>query len=108
MPSPDTEERREVLTLPEIAKRVGVEYRTLNSWVKRGLLAPSIRPEKGIGRPGLWSNQDAARAVLLGALRRRGLDMPGIEAVAAELDRDVIWTCPVCLVNHEFEESSNA
>ena len=55
-----------VFTLPEIAKLAWAEYRTLKSWVDRGLLSPNVYAAGGgTGRRDLYSERDAEVAVLL-------------------------------------------
>jgi DNA-binding transcriptional MerR regulator len=85
-----------VYTLPEIAKASGTQYRTLKSWVDRGLIAPSIKAEGGTGHPGLYSERDAEVAALLTLLRSRGLDMPALQIVARDLGAHRPATCPIC------------
>jgi DNA-binding transcriptional MerR regulator len=83
-------------TLPEIAKQAGAEYRTLKSWVDRGLIAPSVYSGGGTGRPDLYSERDAEVAVLLTSLRSRGLDMQALQIVAADLKSRRTAECPIC------------
>lgn len=61
-----------VLTLPQVADLAGVEYRTLHTWLKRGLLAPTIQTSSGTGRPNLFAVEDAVGARVLADLRRAG------------------------------------
>jgi DNA-binding transcriptional MerR regulator len=84
-------------TLPEIAKAAGAEYRTLKSWVDRGLFAPSVHSAGGgTGRRDLYSERDAEVASLLTSLRSRGLDMAALEIVAADLKSRRTAECPIC------------
>jgi len=88
------------LTLPQVAEAADVEYRTLHTWVKRGLLPPSYNVSTGAGRPNLFSFQDTLKARILGHLRSAGIDLEMIERTAeglkgvAELD-----TADTILVN---------
>jgi len=70
-------------TLPEVAALVGVEYRTLHSWVERGLVRPS-RPARGTGRPAVLSERDLSLCDLLGRLRKAGCGFPILETAAGE------------------------
>lgn len=76
----------ERLTLPQVAEVAEVEYRTLHTWVKRGLLKPSFQVSTGAGRPNLFSLQDALRARILGDLRSAGIDLDLVERTASELN----------------------
>lgn len=78
--SPDTP-----LTLPQVAEAAEVEYRTLHTWVKRGLLEPSFNVSTGAGRPNLFSFQDALKARILGHLRSAGIDLEMLERTAKGL-----------------------
>lgn len=85
-----------IFTLSEVAKLAGAEYRTLKTWVDRGLVTPSVKSDCGPGRPGLYSERDAEVASLLTSLRSRGLDMPALQIVAADLERRRVAECPIC------------
>jgi DNA-binding transcriptional MerR regulator len=73
------------LTLPQLAEVAEVEYRTLHTWVKRGLLQPSFRVSTGAGTPNLFSFQDALVARILGDLRRSGAGLDVLERTARGL-----------------------
>lgn len=73
------------LTLPQVAEAADVEYRTLHTWVKRGLLHPSFHTSTGAGSPNLFSAQDALRARILGHLRSAGIDLEMVERTARGL-----------------------
>ncbi len=75
------------LTLPQVAEAAGLEYRTLHTWVKRGLLQPSLHASSGAGRPSLFSFQDALQARILAHLRSSGIDLELIERIAEGLRR---------------------
>jgi DNA-binding transcriptional MerR regulator len=75
------------LTLPQVAEAADVEYRTLHTWVKRGLLHPSFHASSGAGSPNLFSFRDALKARILGELRNEGIDLDLLERTAAGLDQ---------------------
>ncbi len=85
-----------VYTLPEIAKLVGAEYRTLKTWESRGLITASIRSTERPGRPGFYSERDARIAGTLVRLRESGLSLDALEAVAAAVRAFDTATCPIC------------
>jgi hypothetical protein len=74
------------LTLPQVAEAADVEYRTLHTWVKRGLLHPSFHTSTGAGRPSLFSFQDTLKARILGHLRSAGIDLDLLERTAAGME----------------------
>ena len=89
---------KQALTLPQIAKRAGIGYRTLKSWESQGLIVPSIA-RNDTGKPGcpdLYSEQDAQVAISLVNLRRRGLDMTTLRVVAAAWRAGRLPECPIC------------
>jgi DNA-binding transcriptional MerR regulator len=75
------------LTLPQVAEAADVEYRTLHTWVKRGLLTPSFSASTGAGRPNLFSFQDTLKARILGHLRSAGIDLEMLERTAEGLKK---------------------
>lgn len=72
-------------TLPELSKALDVRYRTLHSWVERGLLKPGIRRSKGTGTPNLFSRQDAVMACILVELRSAGVKFELLSQAADRL-----------------------
>src|SRR3954451_19818375 len=72
-------------TLPELASLIDVEYRTLHTWVARGLLAASREQAQGSGTRNVFDCSDALEAYVLAELRRVGLEVSKLEQVAAEL-----------------------
>lgn len=68
-------------TMPEVAREVGLEYRTLHTWLQRGLLTPT-RMTNGTGYPTLFSAQDVRRVAMLASLRRAGCGMEILEIAA--------------------------
>ena len=73
------------LTLPQVAEAADVEYRTLHTWVKRGLLHPSTHASTGAGSPNLFSYEDTVKARILGQLRNEGIDLELLERTASGL-----------------------
>lgn len=72
-------------TLPELAALVDIEYRTLHTWVARGLLAASREKAQGSGTRNVFDRADAVGAYVLADLRRAGVELSKLEDVAAEL-----------------------
>jgi DNA-binding transcriptional MerR regulator len=62
-------------TLPQLSKLLDVHYRTLHSWVERGLLPPSIQQSSGTGTPNLFDRRDAVAACVLADLRAAGVPL---------------------------------
>src|SRR4051794_31633295 len=93
------------LTLPEVAQIADVEYRTLHTWVKRGLLDPGVRRSQGTGTPNLFGREDAVAARILADLRRAGLSMDLLDRAATELrrSRGALAEPAVLLVNGSAE-----
>ena len=84
-------------TLPQIAARVGIGYRTLKTWRDRGLIAPSVCDGGGgAGHPDLYSERDACLIEGLAELRARGLDIDALAVVAATWRSALLTGCPVC------------
>lgn len=76
-----------LLTLPQLAVAVGVEYRTLHSWLKRGLLAPSVQRSSGTGIPNLFTPEDAVKAKVVADLRQAGVSFERIAETVSMLDQ---------------------
>jgi DNA-binding transcriptional MerR regulator len=74
-----------LLTLPQVAEIVGVEYRTLHSWLSRGLLSPSAQKSSGTGVPNLFSADDAVRAKVIADLRGSGVGFDRLTEAADKL-----------------------
>ena len=75
------------LTLPQVAEAADVEYRTLHTWMKRGLLPASRQTSTGQGTPNLFSFQDVLKARILGDLRNAGIDLELVERTATGLQK---------------------
>lgn len=69
------------VTLPQLAERVGMEYRTAHLWVSQGLIVATY-PSDGTGHPNLFSERDVERAQKLVRLREAGLSVDGLRRVA--------------------------
>lgn len=93
------------LTLPELAEVVGVEYRTLHTWVRRGLLHPSLRSSSGTGSPNLFGFADAVAAQILADMRRGGLGIEQLEQAAEALGQSpsVLSKPAIVLMNGTVE-----
>lgn len=74
-----------LLTLPQVAQIIGVEYRTLHSWLRRGLLRPSAQQSSGIGVPNLFSADDVVQAKVIADLRGYGLPFERLSEAADKL-----------------------
>jgi DNA-binding transcriptional MerR regulator len=75
-----------LLTLPRVAEVIGVEYRTLHSWLKRGILRPSVQESDGTGVPNLFSVRDAVLAKVVADLRQSGVPFSKVGEASAKLD----------------------
>ena len=71
----------ELTTLPEAARLAGMEYRTLHTWLRRGLFTPSGLVSDGAGTPNLLTKADVRRIVALAALRRAGVEPTALERI---------------------------
>ena len=78
---------REVFTLREVATMAKEKPPTVHSWVKAGILIPSMRDRDGTrGRAMLFSRLDAFVACLIASLRRQcGLPLAKLHKVSAVL-----------------------
>ena len=74
------------LTLPQVADAIGAEYRTLHSWVAKGILAPSVQAARGAGVPNLFNEQDAVKACVIAGLRHAGASLEELRQVGERLD----------------------
>jgi DNA-binding transcriptional MerR regulator len=74
-----------LLTLPQIARVVGVEYRTLHSWIGRGLVEPSMQKSRGTGVPNLFNRTDAVKVKVLAELRQAGLSFDLLQRASTGL-----------------------
>ena len=75
----------QALTLPQVAAAAEVEYRTLHTWLKRGLVRATCRSAQGSGNANLFASADALEARILADLRRAGLGLASLERAAAAL-----------------------
>jgi hypothetical protein len=65
-------------TSPEVCELVGVSYRQLDYWTRKGIVRPSIADSKGSGHTRYWSIDDVARIDAI----KRGLDAGLVLAAA--------------------------
>jgi DNA-binding transcriptional MerR regulator len=75
-------------TLPQLSKFLDVPYRTLHSWVERGLLRPSVQQSSGTGTRNLFDERDALTAYVLADLRAAGVNFKLLEQAAQRLRDD--------------------
>lgn len=75
----------ESFTLPELSKAFDVQYRTLHSWVERGLLEPGVHRSTGTGTPNRFSRQDAVMVCILSELRDAGVKFDLLTQAAERL-----------------------
>lgn len=94
-----------LLTLPQLAQTIGVEYRTLHSWLKRGLLRPSLQASRGTGVPNLFSPQDAVGAKVIAELRQSGVSFDLLSQAADQLEAhpSALTDGAIMLVNGSVE-----
>jgi DNA-binding transcriptional MerR regulator len=75
----------ESFTLPELSKAFDVHYRTLHSWVERGLLKPGVSRSTGTGTPNRFSREDAVMVCILSELRDAGVKFELLTQAAERL-----------------------
>lgn len=81
---------RPIITLPTLACRAGIDYRTAYNWVERGLIVPGWQRSSGTGIPNLFTERDVDRAIVLRQLRAIGIDLDrlaDLRALSNTLDR---------------------
>jgi DNA-binding transcriptional MerR regulator len=90
-----------LLTLPKVAEAIGVEYRTLHSWVEKGILTPSMQASSGAGVPNLFDERDAIAAKVIADLRETGVPLEQLREAATELQAhpDALTSGAYVLVN---------
>lgn len=54
-------------TTPEVCRTIGASYRTVDHWIRRGVLAPAV-PAGGSGTIRRWTPGDVADAILASAI----------------------------------------
>lgn len=64
---------------PETAKVVGISYRQLDHWARKGLVTPSVTPARGSGSQRRYSYQDLLELKVVKRLRDAGLSLQRIE-----------------------------
>jgi DNA-binding transcriptional MerR regulator len=92
-------------TLPQLSKLLNVQYRTLHSWVERGLLRPSVRQSHGTGTPNVFDDRDAVTACILADLRSAGVNFELLRQAAERLreNDDVLHRRAFMLVNGDVK-----
>lgn len=90
-----------LLTLPQLAGIVDVEYRTLHSWLKRGLLRPSGQRSDKTGVPNLFYPEDVVHAKVIADLRSYGVSFDRLVEAAERLSEhpDALSDGAAVLVN---------
>jgi DNA-binding transcriptional MerR regulator len=88
-------------TLPQLSKAIGTPYRTLHSWVERGVLRPSVHRVKGTGRANLFDVRDAFTVLVLTELREAGVKFELLGRAAERLReiQDLLESPVYLLVN---------
>jgi DNA-binding transcriptional MerR regulator len=74
-----------LLTLPKVADTIGVGYRTLHSWVEKGVFTPSLQASSGGGVPNLLTEQDAVAAKVIADLRETGMSLELLREAEGQL-----------------------
>jgi DNA-binding transcriptional MerR regulator len=99
-----------LLTLPQLARVVDVEYRTLHSWVNRGLLAPSLQVSAGTGVPNLFGLEDAVVAKILADMREFGASLEQMQAAGEQMaeQQDELMEGAFVFVNGKVEVTRDA
>lgn len=64
---------------PEAAKIVGISYRQLDHWARKGLVKPSLAPARGSGTQRQYSYADLLELKVIKSLRDAGLSLQRIE-----------------------------
>jgi DNA-binding transcriptional MerR regulator len=93
----------EPFTLPEISSLLNTEYRTLHTWVKRGLVRPSVQTSKGTGIPNLFNRRDLVATQVLLDLRKAGVSLALMEQAAEKLASDALERPALMLVNGDVD-----
>jgi DNA-binding transcriptional MerR regulator len=97
-------------TLPQLSKLLDVQYRTLHSWVERGLLQPSVQKSRGTGTRNLFDERDAITACVLVELRSAGVNFELLAQAANRLREhpDALERDSIILVNGDVRIVSDA
>ena len=92
-------------TLPQLSKLLDVQYRTLHSWVERGLLQPSVQQSSGTGTRNLFDSADAVTACVLADLRAAGVNFDLLQQAAERLreTQDALQRQAFMLVNGDVK-----
>lgn len=77
----------EAYRIQKIAEQAGVSARQLRYWDNTGLVKPSVKEAAGKGSARLYSEEDAAAARAIRALREKGISLQKIRRAVAQLER---------------------
>jgi DNA-binding transcriptional MerR regulator len=99
-----------LLTLPQLARLADVQYRTLHTWVQRGVLEPSAQASDGTGTPNLFTVDDAVTTVIISDLRRGGVPFEVLKRAARTLSEhaDALDDDALLMVNGKVEIANGA
>ena len=75
------------LTTPVLCRLAGLSPSTLDSWVKEGLVTPSVLGSRGRRATRLWTTEDAVVVRSIKALREAGCPMSKVREVKALITR---------------------
>ena len=90
-------------SLPEVSGLCGVEYRTLHTWLRRGLITASRQEASGSGSRNELAYSDLVVTKALSDLRRLGLELQPLTQVATVLRSTDAMSDTVVLVNGEVQ-----
>lgn len=105
---------QDAYTLPELSRLLDVQYRTLHSWVERGLIIPSVNQSTGTGNRNLFDRSDAVTVCVLVELRAAGVNFDLLQQAAERLrdTEDALKRRAFMLVNGDvrivFDEAEAA
>lgn len=77
----------EALDTPTVCRLARISPRTLDYWVRTGLVRPSVRPSSGRRVPRLWSVSDAVEVRTIKALRDSGCPLQRVRKARLVLQR---------------------
>ncbi len=101
-----TDHQPATLRTREVCDRIGVSYRVVDYWARKGVLCPSVTSAAGSGSQRLYSREDVRVAAVLVVLTRLGLGTValGVAATALRLVPRARWDAhDVVLVTAEGE-----
>ena len=96
---------QDAYTLPELSRLLDVQYRTLHSWVERGLIRASVKQSTGTGNRNLFDRRDAVTACVLVDLRAAGVNFDLLQQAAEQLRNtdDALQRQAYMLVNGDVQ-----